>query len=421
MDCMREIIEDLSSDIDSFSGGESIDMESELEEGEIESDTNSSKPPPPQDLSKPPMMRIPRKRVASPDNERMEYRSPLNRTYPPPFTERYGKRRRLTAGRPNWSGRVNEDKGRYRRRGLSDNKTIRHTQASIKDEVAVSLRKMKIPTGMIRRAGEKPFDETLLSSGGPGRYSVFLPRAPEFKLERYTDKLVSSLVEKGGENGAGISKKLSHLKLSSNFSVIHSFLNKSINYHYWVCLRKETMGSCGLTSLMLFLEETCCWAQLCTSNDVSINGFSNDIILNSANFLSVQIMFKLRSLVMPCFAREAHNISLVKQLGYLVSTTNKIQTAASLIRELKLDTKLCLLAAFAIVVPTLLETDKTEHGTYAFFMQYINRYRPGCIMSLYNDVISSHSRECTSRLCIANTRALAGTKDKTKGLFFCPI
>ncbi|AJE29705.1 ORF57A [macacine gammaherpesvirus 12] len=426
-----------SSDFDDSSSDEMDDLSPTPEPGP--STTRNSFPEAPKSK----VVALPkiRKRSRSNTPVKIQHKSPLNRSRSRSRTRsrsnprsdephgRYAKRFKPTvdASRPRdaWP-RGGKGKAPYPRRNAFAGRRRRihgHDQrgkAALTQSIKESIRKMHLPPTMLSRPHDKKVFEALLPRHLGQCLQVCLPAPPPLKPEVFTDRQLNAIVKSGGRRDTLVAKRVSLAKLTSIYKPLLTFVTGRNNQAHWLATRKDTLASAGLEALAAFIEEGLAWAQVCVSQNRPLNDSNLDIILDSSQSVCTWFISKIRHLHIPCFLENPSEVSLVKQLTYLVGINNRLAEAANLAGEVKLNFKLAMLIGFALTLPALLAEHKLSGESLYLFRSFLEKYRPGDVMGLLNSIVVEHYTRCRSAECIITTRAMVGSGDDNKGLFFFP-
>ncbi|AAD21383.1 immediate-early gene product [Macaca mulatta rhadinovirus 17577] len=382
-----------------------------------------------------------RKRSRSETPVKIEHRSPLNRSRSRSRTRsgsgqrsnqsgRYVKRFKPTVDAPRhrepWH-RGGKGKAPFIRRDAMagrGRRTYGHDyrgKAALTRSIKESIKKMHLPSTMLSRAHDKKVFEGLLPRHLGQCFQVCLPAPPPLQPEVFTDRQLTAIVKSGGRRDALVAKKVSLAKLTSLYKPLLTFVTGRNNQAHWLATRKNTLASAGLEALAAFIEEGLAWAQVCVSQNRSLNDSNLDIILDSSQSVCTWFISKIRHLHIQCFLENQGEVSLVKQLTYLVCINNRLAEAANLAGEVKLNFKLGMLIGFALTLPALLAEHKLSGESLYLFRSFLEKYRPGDVMGLLNSIVVEHYTKCRSAECVITTHAMVGSGENNKGLFFFPV
>lgn len=308
---------------------------------------------------------------------------------------------------------------RQRFNARQQQKNTRRTLRGGRTAALAALEKMGIPGSMLRRPGDfSSFDEKM--SCEP---SLKIVSANSFALrsyaERFSDPFVQKMVERGLTNADVQTKVVSMVKLASKLSELRTFTDRSVNKGIWAAERTYTVTNGGLTSCLWFLEELLAYAQACVESGLVISELLNDVILSTANVLAKNLLLRLRFLI-DCYVTPFYLKSLFKQLGYQVYSSDRLESAARILKELQVTNPLLTLYTLALTVPVLMMSDDENYHLTEYYTTILTRSRPGTVISLFNSIITEHRITCTRNRCVGTTVAMLGPQDRTKGLLFLP-
>lgn len=338
---------------------------------------------------RPPNYRIPRKRYSSSPLD--DFRSPLNRSKsrsPNPSSSDY-KRRRVACRDRSYSPRFQRDKrfdkrnsgsmysSRYRKhqdtrrrdnvrdRYKNPTKTVSRNLNPFEAAANTSLIKMKIPACMQRKNNTEFFDETILPHSE--ECNILSPRFLDLVLkpEKFSDPGVSRMVDRGYTNQDFFNKTIHLSKLNGRYAALSIFTHKSINWDTWSLMRKETIANSGLIVMTAFADEQITWAKTCLDNGVNPEDFKNDLLLNSADLLCQNYMFKIKQII-SCLIDDNYQQSIIRQICYLICSTNRLEDACFLMKELTIDFELGIITVYILLIPMLIET-KSKHSELVNF------------------------------------------------------
>ncbi|AAT00074.1 JM97 [macacine gammaherpesvirus 11] len=379
-----------------------------------------------------------RKRSRSKTPVKIEHRSPLNRSRSRSRTRSgsgqrtsstYVKRFKPTVDAPRsrepWH-RGGKGKAPFIRRNALAERGRRtygnehRGKSALTRNIKESIKKMHLPSTMLSRPHDKKVFEGLLPRHLEQCFQVCLPAPPPLRPEVFTDRQLTAIVKSGGRRDALVAKKVSLAKVMSMYKPLLTFVTGRNNQAHWLATRKNTLASAGLEALAAFIEEGLAWAQVCVSQNRSLNDSNLDIILDSSQSVCTWFISKIRHLHIQCFLENQGEISLVKQLTYLVCINNRLAEAANLAGEVKLNFKFAMLIGFALTLPALLAEQKLSGESLYLFRSFLEKYRPGDVMGLLNSIVVEHYTKCRSAECVITTRAMVGSGENNKGLFFFP-
>lgn len=282
-----------------------------------------------------------------------------------------------------------------------------------------SLALMKLPSHIMRQSQDAFFNMRLIQDIQWA--SPFTPtiQSAQFESEEVSNPHLLAMLNQAIQPLEPVKKVTPLDVIAGVFDAFVDFTQRSRNYYTWIATRKETMATSGLTTLCAFMDELLTWAQLCVQRRLKLDSLNQDIILGTAAFLSLHLMFKLKQLV-PCFLMGNPHKNLVRQVCYLVNSSYRFADAMNMLGQVRIDDEMALLSAFAVTVPTLMQLEQTAVVPRDIAISFLSSYVPGSMSGLLKSAIKKHEG-CQNRFCPGNLKAALGDPNATKGLFFTPL
>lgn len=263
-----------------------------------------------------------------------------------------------------------------------------------------------------------PFNEGLLRCNRGLYFAV--PYTPMKKPEDFDNNFVVDIAAAGSLSVSSLRQKMMPVdKISMNFSDLRMLFCSSCNYYYWNCMRKQAIFNSGLSILPHMLDESLVWAKQYIERDMAGDSLTQDIILSTAECLSIQLCTKLKPML-NCYVKSSYHLSLLKRVCNMVCAGGMMARVGPLLVGEELDFAMGAFMLYALAIPMISLQGAQNRPIVTYFKRLLRLYRAGDAAALFSRTIHTH-RGCTNRVCCTNTKALLGDPGENKGLFFIPI
>lgn len=283
--------------------------------------------------------------------------------------------------------------------------------------IARSLTKLRIPSEMRRYPNEAWIaTEQIRPRSEPILYFA-VSQLPSISREIFTDPISRDIIESGSKSTSLRAKKMNFKTIVEKFSYIKAVVSTKVNFGYWYGIRSEVIANSGLSVLCHLVDETMTWLQQHIIRGIDTSSDS-DVILCSADKLTRAFVEKIAAFAACGFTDSTHR-ALIRQIRYLVTSTGDCIGAAYLMLEVKCETHLLIVLAYALCLSVLTQNVK-DPELLKHMTNIVESYKPGQVASITTSILELHS-QCTNLIHRMDMRALFGDYNLNKGLFFIPF